>query len=112
MARSKIEALLLLLLTLDNVRDEHAQLTAVITPRGYNASLDPETSFTFQCDVTGADRVQWLVDGVYAELQEIVDRGIFESTLMTTDQATGSFRRNISISRKCCQQKLYNYMCS
>ena len=50
MMDSKIEALLLLLVLM---KHNHAQLTTVITSRGYNASLDPEASFTFQCDVTG-----------------------------------------------------------
>ena len=51
----KLEALLLrfvyFLVLL--MKQNYAQLSAVIAPRGYNASLDPEASFTFQCDVTG-----------------------------------------------------------
>ena len=74
--------------------------TAVITPSGYNASLKLEANFTFQCDVTGADRIQWLVDDQFAELQTIKDRGIFEEGLIIVDQATGSFKRNITILRK------------
>ena len=46
---SEIEVIFLLLIL---VKDRHAQPTTVIS---YNASLDPEATFTFQCDVTGAD---------------------------------------------------------
>jgi hypothetical protein len=71
MMRSKIESLLLLFLVLIKLDD--AQLTAVITPRGYNASLDPEASFTFQCDVTGADNIVWLVDDSPSFAQDIIE---------------------------------------
>ena len=69
MAHSKIEVLLLLLLIL--VKCKHSQPTAVITPRGYNASLDPEARFSFQCDVTGTDNIQWLLDGESSSTQVI-----------------------------------------
>lgn len=98
MIQSKIEALLLLVLAL--IKDKHAQPTAVITPRGYNASLDPDASFIFQCDVTGADDVQWLVDGVSPSRQEIINRGILvENAVIIVNEVTGSFRQNISITR-------------
>ena len=71
MTHSKIELLVLMWLLL--VRGRHSQLSAVITPRGYNASLDPEASFTFQCDVTS---IQWFVDGSLSSAQEIRGRGI------------------------------------
>ena len=94
----QIAALILLFL----VRN-HAQLTAIVTPRGYNASLDPEASFTFQCDVTGSGTtattniiIQWLVDGSSSSSQEIQDQGVVESDI-TIDEAAGSFRRNLSI---------------
>ena len=91
----------LLILFIGLVKDNHAQMaTAVITPSGYNASLKLGANFTFQCDVTGADRVQWLVDNQFAELKKIRDRGIFEEALIVIDRATGSFKRNITISRK------------
>ena len=94
----KIEALLLLLLVL--VKNKHGQPTAVITPRSYNASLDPEASFTFQCNATGADDVQWIVDGLPPGRQEIKNRGILtETAIITLNEATGSFRQNLSISR-------------
>jgi hypothetical protein len=59
------------------IKQNSAQLTAVITPRGrgYNASLDPEASFTFQCDVTGTNyNIVWLVhvDGSSSLKQEII----------------------------------------
>ena len=93
-----IEALLLLLLML--VKYKHGQTTVVITPSGYNASLDPQASFTFQCDVTGVDVVQWIVDGLPPSRQEIINRGILtETTVITVNEATGSFRQNLSISR-------------
>ena len=98
MADSKIEVLLLLLLVL--VKQKYAQqLTAVITPSGYNASLDPEVSFTFQCDAIGADSVQWTVDGLVSSRQDILDRGISESGIITIDESTGSLRRTLSIVR-------------
>ena len=94
---NKIEALLLFFLVL--IKKDYAQLTAVITPRGYNASLDPEASFTFQCDVTGSDNIQWLVDGRPSTTQENRDRGISQSTIITVDEATDSFRISLSILR-------------
>ena len=97
MMRSKIEPTLFLFLAL--IRHNNAQLTAVITPRGYNASLDPEASFTFQCDVTGITSVVWwLVDGEPSTTQEIRDRGIIESNTVT-DEATVSVRRKLTILR-------------
>jgi hypothetical protein len=92
---SQIEVLVLLLF----IKGIHSQLTAVITPRGYNASLDPEASFTFQCDVTGTDNIQWLVDGSPSAAQEIRDRGISESNIITVDEATDSVRRSLFILR-------------
>ena len=99
MAHSKIEALLLLFLVL--VKQKYCQqLTAVISPRGYNASLDPEASFTFQCDATGADSVQWVVDSFVSSRQDILgNRGISESGILTIDESTGSLRRTLSIVR-------------
>ena len=97
MSHSKFEPFLLLLLVL--VRDKCAQPTAVITPRGYNASLDPEASFTFQCDVTGADAIQWVVDGLPSIRSEIRSRGISESDPINVNATAGSFRGSISIER-------------
>ena len=94
---NKIEALLLFFLVL--IKKDYAQLTAVITPGGYNASLDPEASFTFQCDVTGSDNIQWLVDGRPSTTQENRDRGISQSTIITVNEATESFRISLSILR-------------
>ena len=94
---NKIEALLLVFLVL--IKKDYAQLTAVITPRGYNASLDPEASFTFQCDVTGSDNIQWLVNGSPSTTQENRDRGISQGSIVTVDEATDSFRSSLSILR-------------
>ena len=97
MAHIKIEVLVLLLLIL--VKGKHSQPTAVIIPRGYNASLDPEDSFTFQCDVTGVNGVQWLVDGLLASRQDISNRGIREGSIITVDEASGSLRSTLTIIR-------------
>ena len=97
MIASKIESLVLLWLLF--VRGKHSQLTAVITPRGYNASLDPEASFTFQCDVSSSNNVQWLVDGRPSTTQENRGRGISQSSIITVDEATDSFRISLSILR-------------
>ena len=97
MTHSKIEALLLLMLAL--VKDKHAQPTAFITPRGYNASLDPESFFTFKCNVTGADAISWLVDGLLSSRPEIRSRGVNANDIIAVDATPGSFRGNISIKR-------------
>ena len=100
MTHSKIEALLLLnFVILALVKDKHASPTAVITPRGYNASLYPESSFNFQCDVTGADGIRWVVDGLLSTRPDIRNRGIIENELIVVNAATGSFRGSISIER-------------
>ena len=97
MTDSKIEIFILLWLLF--VRGKRSQLTAVIIPRGYNASLDPEASFTFQCDVTGSTSIQWFVDGSPSSAQEIRGRGISESDTITVDEGTSSVRRSLSIVR-------------
>ena len=76
-----------------------AQPTAVVTPSSYNASLYPESSFIFQCDVTGADGIRWVVDGLLSVRPEIRNRGIIENELIVVDDTTGSLRRSISIER-------------
>ena len=99
MTHSKYEVLpsLLLLVLMKDVL--YAQPTAIISPRGYNASLDPEASFTFKCDATGADVVQWSIDGVLVSRDDLRDRGISESGIITVDEATRSMRRTLSIVR-------------
>ena len=97
MTDNKVGALVLLWLL--NLNGIYSQLTAVITPRGYNASLDPEASFTFQCDVTGSHNIQWLVDGQPSTTQENGDRGISQSSIITVDEATDNFRTSLSILR-------------
>ena len=100
MPHSKIEVLFLLnFVMLALVKDKHANPTAVITPSGYNASLHPESSFNFQCDVTGADGIQWVVDGLLSTRPEIRNRGIREKELIVVNATTGSFRGSISIER-------------
>ena len=99
MTDNKIEVLVLLILWLLFVRGMYSQLTAVITPRGYNASLDPEASFTFQCNVTSSNNIQWFMDGSPSSAQEIRDRGISVSNIITVNEATDSFRRSLSILR-------------
>ena len=89
-----------LLLVLLLIEGRRAQPTVAITPSaGYNASLDAQASFSFQCDVTGADDIRWIVDGLPSSFQTIIDRGIFQSTVMTVDLDTGSLSSSISISR-------------
>ena len=97
MTDSKIEILVLMWLLF--VSGRHSQLTAVVTPRGYNASLNPEASFTFQCDVTGTNIIQRLVDGEPLTSQEIGDRGISGSNTITVDEATDNFRSSLFILR-------------
>ena len=78
-----------------------AQSTAIITPRGYNASLDPESSFTFHCSVTGhsVDGIQWLVDDVPSARQDIRNRGISESDVIVINNTAGSYKASIKLAR-------------
>ena len=94
---SKTKALLIILLT--NLNENYAQPSAVVSPRGYNASLDPEASFTFQCNVTGADTIRWVIDGLPSTRPEIRSRGISEGDIVVANATTGRFRGNISIER-------------
>jgi hypothetical protein len=96
MMSSKIKVHFLFLVL---IKQTYAQLTAVISPGGYNASLDPEASFSFQCDATGANNIQWFVDGSPSPTQEIRERGISQSNIITVDEATDSVKRSLFISR-------------
>ena len=78
---------------------EAIQTSARISPSEYTASLDPSTTTTFQCDVTGADSILWIVDGLFALRQEIRHRGISTSLQVTVNLSEGRFTSNISISR-------------
>jgi hypothetical protein len=84
---------------LNHVNVEAIQTSATISPREYIASLDPRASTTFQCEVTGADSILWIVDGQFALRQEIRQRGISTSHQVTINQTEGRFTSNISISR-------------
>ena len=95
MTQSRIETLLLLLLMF--VKEKYAQPTAVVTPGDYNASLDPQASFTFHCDVTGVNGIQWLVDGLLVSRQDIRNHGISESGTITLDETAGRLRTSLSI---------------
>ena len=89
-----------LLLVLLLIEGRRAQPTAAISPSaGYNASLDAQASFSFQCDARGADDIRWIVDSLPSSFQTIVDRGIFESVVMVVDLDTRSLSRSLSISR-------------
>ena len=90
MVDSKIEALLVFIL-LALVKDKHTQVTAVINPRCYNDCP--------QCDVTGADGIRWVVDGLLSTRLEIRNHGIRETELIVLNATTGSLRRSISIER-------------
>ena len=108
MTHSKIEALLLLNFVIQAlVKDKQASPTAVITPRGYIASLDTEFSFNFYCDVTGADGIRWIVDGLLSTRPEIRNRGVRESELIIVNATTGSLRRSISIERNITNQNTF-----
>ena len=80
-------------------KENCAQRTAIITPRGYNASLDPEAKTIFECAVTGADGIQWLVDGLPSTREDVKSRGIGESAVTIVNKTTGSFRASISVER-------------
>ena len=94
-----IHVLLLAVLPIFVKETECAETTAVITPGGYNASLDPEANFTFQCDVTGAEGVQWFVDGLHSARQDVRNRGISESAVIPIDDTTGSYKANITLAK-------------
>ena len=88
---------LLWLLAINFVNENDAQSTATITPNGFNASLDPESNFTFQCDVTEADDIGWLIDSIPLSREEIKDRGIGANKAIALDRATYSLRGFLSI---------------
>ena len=90
---------LLFLLTINFVNENNAQSTATITPNGFNASLDPESSFTFQCDVAGANSIDWLIDSLFISRQEIIDRGISQNGVIVLDSVTNSLRGTLTIAR-------------
>ena len=73
--------------------------TATISPNGYITSLDPESSTTFQCHITGADSIYWVVDGAVADVEKVRRRGIKTSDLVTLDQSERRFTSNITIPR-------------
>lgn len=73
------------------------QLSATISPKEYTASLDPSATTIFQCDVTGADSILWIVDGLFALRQEVRQRGISTSHQVTLNLTEGRFTSNISI---------------
>ena len=81
------------------ISKKHTQQTAVITPRSYNASLDPESNFTFLCDVTGADSIEWIVDNISSRNKYIIDREITTNNVQTVNISTGSFRSSITVPR-------------
>ena len=81
------------------VNVEAIQTSATILPREYIAILDPSASTVFQCDVTGADCILWIVDGFFAQRQEIRQRGISISHQVTVNLTEGRFTSNISISQ-------------
>ena len=78
---------------------EAIQTSVKISPEEYIASLDPSARTTFQCEVTGADSILWIVDGYFALRQEIRQRGISSSHQVTVNQTEGRFTSNISISQ-------------
>ena len=78
---------------------EAIQTSATISPGEYIASLDSSASTIFQCDVTGADSILWIVDGLFTQRQEVRVRGISTSHQVTVNLTEGRFSSNISISR-------------
>ena len=94
-----MELILFLVMCLaELVNVEAIQTSAMISPREYIASLDPSASTVFQCDVTGANSILWIVDGYFAQRQEIRQRGISTSHQVTVNLTEGRFTSNISIS--------------
>ena len=49
--------------------------------------------------MTGADTIQWVVDGLPSTRLEIQSRGISEGDVVVVNATTGSFRGNLSIQR-------------
>ena len=94
-----LKVLFLAMWLADLLHVEAIQTSAIISPREYTASLDPSASTTFQCEVTGADSILWIVDGYFALRQEIRQRGISSSHQVTVNQTVGRFTSNISISQ-------------
>ena len=89
----------IILCVVDFVNVEAIQTSATISPREYTASLDANASTIFQCDVTGANSILWVVDGLFAIRQEVRQRGISTSYQITVNQTEGRFTSNISIPR-------------
>ena len=93
--------LLLFAVTLMNVfyfETEAQTTTATISPTEYITSLTcPVAEVIFRCDASGANGVLWVVDGIYAARQEIRERGITTSELVTINESEGQFTSNISI---------------
>ena len=95
-----VDPLLFAILCLVGLQDIDAiQTSATISPREYTASLDSAANATFRCDVTGADSILWIVDGLFALRQEVRQRGISTSHQVTVNQTEGRFTSNISIPR-------------
>ena len=97
MKRVPLFAMILCLVDFLNV--EAIQTSATISPREYTASLDPNSSTgtIFQCDVTGANSILSVVNGLFAIREEVRQRGISTSYQVTVNQMEGRFTSNISI---------------
>ena len=97
MKRVPLFAMILCLVDFLNV--EAIQTSATISPREYTASLDPNSSTgtIFQCDVTVANSILWVVNGLFAIREEVRQRGISTSYQVTVNQMEGRFTSNISI---------------
>ena len=70
--------------------------TAVISPpQGFNASLG-SASTVFQCDVTGADNIEWRVDRTPSNRDIVTARGIVTSDVITIDPTTNTLSSTLT----------------
>ena len=71
--------------------------TAVISPpQGFNASLR-SASTVFQCDVTGADNIEWRVDRTPSNRDIVTARGIVTSDVITIDPTTNTLSSTLTV---------------
>ena len=75
-----------------------SEMTATTYPKGIVLFVvDITKDTTFSCEVTGADGANWIVDNISAEDDRIRAREITLFDLEALDEATRSYRLNISV---------------
>ena len=97
MTQSQRHLLLFAVALLSYFETEAQTPTATIFPTEYITSLSCPVPEVFRCDASGANSILWVVDGIYAARQEIRDRGITTSELVTINAEKGQFTSNIYI---------------